>query len=102
MCIFSACKVLIHTHSLIDNAHTKPQQLAKVNKNFHLWFTLDQPGEGWKYSKGFINAEMCAKHLPAASPDTLIFLCGPPPMIKFAALPALKGLGHDARNMIEF
>lgn len=79
------------------------QDLAKENKNFHLWFTLDEPPkEGWQYSKGFISKEMCAEHLPQASPDTLIFLCGPPPMIKFACLPALQELGHDLRNIIEF
>jgi NAD(P)H-flavin reductase len=45
---------------------------------------------------------MCEEHLPPASNDTLIFLCGPPPMIKFACLPALQELGHDLRNIIEF
>ena len=38
-----------------------------------LFYTLDNPPEGWKYGKGFINAEMCRNHLPPASNDTVKF-----------------------------
>jgi NAD(P)H-flavin reductase len=78
------------------------QDLAARNRNFHLWFTVDEAKAGWPYSTGFVTKQMCEEHLPAASKDTLVFLCGPPPMIKFACLPALQELGHDLRNIIEF
>jgi Na+-transporting NADH:ubiquinone oxidoreductase subunit NqrF len=48
-------------------------------KRFHLWYTLDRPPEGWKYSSGFINKDMCAAHLPPPADDTMLFVCGPPP-----------------------
>jgi Oxidoreductase NAD-binding domain len=49
-------------------------------KRFHLWYTLDRPpAEGWKYSSGFINKDMCAAHLPPPADDTMLFVCGPPP-----------------------
>jgi len=61
---------------------------------FSLWYTLDRPEDGWKYSKGFINADMIREHLPPAGDDTLILMCGPPPMINFACKPALTELQY--------
>jgi len=63
-------------------------------RRFHLWFTLDKAPEDWKYSEGFINADMIKEHLPAPSDDTLIVMCGPPPMIQYACQPNLDKLGH--------
>ena len=37
---------------------------------------------------------MIKEHLPEPSADTLILMCGPPPMIKFACLPNLDKLGY--------
>ncbi|KAH9529239.1 NADH-cytochrome b5 reductase 3, variant 2 [Dermatophagoides farinae] len=34
------------------------------------------------YYRGSINDEMISKHLPPPNEDTLILMCGPPPMIK--------------------
>ena len=48
----------------------------------------------WKYSEGFVNDEMIKEHLPAPSEDTIILMCGPPPMIKFACNPNLDKLGY--------
>lgn len=50
---------------------------------------------GWQYSSGFVNAEMIADHLYEPSEDTLVLMCGPKPMIKFACHPALEKLGYD-------
>ncbi|KAG5897206.1 hypothetical protein JTB14_022557 [Gonioctena quinquepunctata] len=61
---------------------------------FKLWYTLDRPAEGWKYSSGFINEQMLTEHLFPPSNDTLILMCGPPPMINFACLPNLEKIGH--------
>ena len=62
----------------------------------------DVGGESWKYSVGFVDEEMLRAHLPPAGPDTLILLCGPPPMIEYACLPALKALGHAPENILVF
>ena len=48
----------------------------------------------WKYSEGFINADMMEAHLPPPSDDTLILMCGPPPMIQFACTPNLDKLQY--------
>ena len=59
-----------------------------------VWYTLDQPPDGWKYSSGFIDEAMVRDHLPTPSEKTFIFCCGPPPMINFACKPNLEKVGH--------
>lgn len=60
---------------------------------FQVWYTIDRPTDGWKYSSGFINDEMIRDHLFPPSNDVLVLMCGPPPMINFACNPALDKLG---------
>ena len=59
-----------------------------------LWYTVDRPKEGWKYSSGFVDADMIKEHLFEPSDKNLVLLCGPPPMINFACQPNLDKLGH--------
>ncbi|CAH1176258.1 unnamed protein product [Phaedon cochleariae] len=67
----------------------------KYPHRFKLWYTLDKAEEGWKYSTGFINEQMLKDHLFPPSNETLILMCGPPPMINFACLPNLEKIGHN-------
>ncbi|GAB6029997.1 NADH-cytochrome b5 reductase 2 [Chamberlinius hualienensis] len=69
---------------------------------FHLWYTLDNPPENWSHSNGFVNADMIKDHLPAPSEETLILMCGPPPMINFACIPNLDKLGYSAKNRFAY
>jgi cytochrome-b5 reductase len=64
---------------------------------FKLWYTLDRPPANWKYSSGFINDEMLKNNFFPPSDDTLVLMCGPPPMINFACTPALDKLGYDSK-----
>lgn len=57
---------------------------------------------GWKYSSGFVNADMIRDHLPAAGDETQILMCGPPPMIKYACLPNLEKLGFTSDMYFDF
>jgi len=68
---------------------------AKHQEQFKVWYTIDRASETWKYSVGFINDQMIQDNLFPPSPDTLTVLCGPPPMINFACLPALEKLNYD-------
>lgn len=70
---------------------------ADYPQRFQLWFTLDRPEDNWKYSKGFINADMIKDHLPPPGDDTLVLMCGPPPMINFACNPALDQLEYTPK-----
>jgi cytochrome-b5 reductase len=76
------------------------ESLAKqYPTRFQLHYTVDRAPKGWSYSEGFINKDMIAEYLfSSPSPTRQIFMCGPPPMIKFACLPALKELGFDEKT----
>lgn len=75
---------------------------SEHSQRFHLWFTLDRPTEGWKYSQGFVNDEMIRTHLPPPGDDTIILMCGPPPMITFACNPNLDKLQYPAKSRFTF
>lgn len=72
---------------------------GKYPEQFQVWYTVDKAPEeeNWKFSTGFINAEMLGDHLHAPSEDTVVLMCGPPPMIKFACHPSLDAVGHDVK-----
>lgn len=67
-----------------------------------LWYTLDRPPAGWKYSTGFITDEMIKAHLPAPGPSTIVLMCGPPPMVKFACQQNLDKLGYAKDMQVAF
>ncbi|XP_006508011.1 NADH-cytochrome b5 reductase 2 isoform X2 [Mus musculus] len=69
------------------------------HKQFNLWYTLDRPPSDWKYSSGFVSADMIKEHLPPPGEDTLILVCGPPPLIQAAAHPSLEQLSYT-KDMI--
>lgn len=76
-------------------------ELEKIEKNhpdrLKIWYTLDSSSEGWKYSTGYVSAEIIEKNMYPPSPDTMVLMCGPPPMINFACTPALNKLGYDEK-----
>ena len=67
--------------------------------NFHCHPVLEQPPPGWSGGTGRITANMLQQHLPAPSPDTCIFLCGPPPMVDSVET-MLKYLGYPEQAII--
>ncbi|NXS59449.1 NB5R3 reductase, partial [Brachypteracias leptosomus] len=69
---------------------------------FKCWYTLDRAPENWDYSQGFVNQEMIRDHLPPPQNDTLILMCGPPPMIQYACLPNLDKLGYTKDMRFSF
>uniref|UniRef100_A0A8C5DIA0 NADH-cytochrome b5 reductase n=1 Tax=Gouania willdenowi TaxID=441366 RepID=A0A8C5DIA0_GOUWI len=71
-------------------------------ERFKLWFTVDRAPEDWEYSRGFISEDMVREHLPTPGDDTLILMCGPPPMIQFACNPNLDKVGHSEDRRFSF
>ena len=65
----------------------------REHANFHCYHVLDEPPAGWKQGAGRITEEMLRKQLPPPGPETVIFLCGPPPMVD-ALEGLLKAIGH--------
>eukprot|EP00746_Dinoflagellata_sp_MGD_P166513 gnl/MRDRNA2_/MRDRNA2_96448_c0_seq1.p1 gnl/MRDRNA2_/MRDRNA2_96448_c0~~gnl/MRDRNA2_/MRDRNA2_96448_c0_seq1.p1 ORF type:complete len:324 (-),score=56.46 gnl/MRDRNA2_/MRDRNA2_96448_c0_seq1:148-1119(-) len=81
---------------LLDSA------VASSNGRFKVHYTLDFPPEGWRGHKGFITTDMIKECLPAPGPDTLVVMCGPPPMIEFACKKNLETLGYPKESQVAF
>ncbi|XP_055669426.1 NADH-cytochrome b5 reductase 2 isoform X1 [Falco peregrinus] len=88
-------KDILLRDELEDIAKRHPDQ-------FVLWYTLDRPPQDWKYSSGFITADMIKNHLPSPGSETLILMCGPPPMIQFACQPNLDTLGYPKSSTFSY
>ncbi|KAF3781616.1 NADH-cytochrome b5 reductase-like protein [Nymphaea thermarum] len=56
--------------------------LSASHPNFKVFYTVDNPSKNWRGGTGYISKEMILKGLPCPSDDTLIFVCGPPGMMK--------------------
>jgi len=69
---------------------------------FSFMYTLDRPGEEWKYETGFINQSMIESHMPLPSDDSMVLICGPPPMVKFACMPNLEKAGHKESRIFVY
>ncbi|XP_029678695.1 NADH-cytochrome b5 reductase 3-like [Formica exsecta] len=83
-------KDILLRDELDDIAEKHPNKLK-------LWYTLDTSSEGWFYSTGYINTDMIEKHMFPPSSDTIVLMCGPPPMINSACIPNLEKLGYDTK-----
>ncbi|UPL01929.1 hypothetical protein LCI18_012863 [Fusarium solani-melongenae] len=57
-------------------------QIARDDKNFHIYYVLNKPPANWTGHIGFVSRELIKDQLPAAADDVKILLCGPPPMIR--------------------
>ncbi len=75
------------------------ERAAREHLNFHCYHVLEQPPAGWKQGTGRITEEILRRHLPPPDPETVVFLCGPPPMVD-ALEATLKGLGHSEQSII--
>jgi len=75
---------------------------ASSGGRFKVYYTLDFPPEGWKGHKGFITTDMIKECLPAPGADTLVLMCGPPPMIQFACKQNLDTLGYAKDRQVAF
>jgi cytochrome-b5 reductase len=67
--------------------------------NFHCHYLLEHPPSGWTQGTGRVTADVLREHLPAPSPDTCVFLCGPPPMVDTLEA-TLKELGYPEQAII--
>ena len=75
---------------------------AANGEKFAVHYTVDKAPKKWKYDEGFVTAEMIERHLPPPGKDTQILLCGPPPMLKFAVMPAFEKLGYTKDMFLQW
>ena len=76
---------------------------ADCPAQFRLAMTVDrvEKEEKWNGYLGFVNEDMIKATMPPPGKETLILLCGPPPMIKLAE-GFLLNLGYDKELMQVF
>jgi len=98
---------LLYANNTVDDILVR-QELddlaADFPDRFSVWYTVvDAPGD-WKYDIGFIAPPMVKKHLlfDDQTKATQFFMCGPPPMLKFASVPALEAAGYSAADWVIF
>lgn len=98
------CSLLFANQSEADIlCRDRLEELQKLHPDqVKVWFTVDKAGPGWNYSVGFVSSEMISGHFPPPAKDTLILMCGPPPMINFACAPNLDKLGYDQLNRFAY
>ena len=75
------------------------EQNIRTHPNFHCYHVLEQPPAGWQEETGRITADILRRHLPPPGPETVLFLCGPPPMTD-ALEEMLRGLGYPEESVI--
>ncbi|KAK3293119.1 uncharacterized protein B0H64DRAFT_206199 [Chaetomium fimeti] len=64
---------------------------------------LSEPGEEWEGERGLVDADLLKKVLFPPGEGSAVFLCGPPGLVRKAAMPALKEWGYvEDENMFGF
>ena len=92
--------------------------LAEANENFDVVHVLsglseeETPPDGGY--KGYVSSDIIIKHFPEPSADSLVYVCGPPPMMKAVCgdknpdksqgelVGILKDLGYGADSVYKF
>ncbi len=72
---------------------------VREHPNFHCYHVLEHPPTGWTLGVGRITADLLRGRLPAPAPETVVFLCGPPPMME-ALEATLRDLGYPEDAII--
>ena len=70
---------------------------AKAPQKVRVVHVISEPGPGWQGPKGFIDASIIREYAGALQ-DTSFFVCGPPPMYRFARA-QLDELGIERRQV---
>ncbi|MFO0706347.1 MAG: NADH-cytochrome b5 reductase [Nitrospira sp.] len=71
---------------------------AREHANFRCYHVLGQPPAGWSQGVGRLTETILREQLPPPGSGTVVFLCGPPPMVD-AVETTLKAIGY-AENAI--
>lgn len=75
---------------------------SKYPNQLRLWYTLATPPDGWRYSVGHVNEQMITEHIYPPGEDSLVLLCGPPPMLEFACYPTLTKLKYPRERIFTY
>lgn len=73
---------LIFANKSVDDIILKDEfdRYAEEYPNFKRYYMIDHAPPGWTMGEGHIDAQVMAERLPNPSPETVVFVCGPPMM----------------------
>ncbi|CAL8074100.1 unnamed protein product [Calicophoron daubneyi] len=74
----------------------------KYPHQFRVWYTVKDAPEHWNYGTGFVDEKMLTEHIYPPGEDSLVLLCGPPPMLELACYPNLAKLKYPKDRMFTF
>jgi cytochrome-b5 reductase len=103
---------LIYANNTVSDILVRAE-LEALQRDFpdrlSIWYTVGEiqnaeEKDDWEYDTGFINPDMVKEHLlfDDKKKPTQFFMCGPPPMIKFACVPALEAAGFTDQEWVIF
>ena len=98
------CLIQALVNSAPQMRYTKENQtpIAEMTVNFKGLRSEDPIRElkvlGW----GSIAQEMIEEHLPAPGSDSVVIMCGPPPMIQYACKANLDKIGFPKADQLAF
>mmetsp|Transcript_33513 Transcript_33513/g.52159 ORF Transcript_33513/g.52159 Transcript_33513/m.52159 type:complete len:155 (+) Transcript_33513:82-546(+) len=76
---------------------------TKHPSRFKVFYTISRDApDGWKFGKGRVDEDMLSTHIPPPGPESLVCMCGPPPMIDQTCKPILAKLGHSSDRQFAF
>lgn len=55
---------------------------AKHAAQFNVFYVVEKPTDEWKQGVGFVTADIVKQHTPPPSDENIVFVCGPPGMMK--------------------
>lgn len=93
-------KLLYASEDLTDLTYrnTLDDYTKKYKNQLSCFYVLNNPPSGWTSGVGYIERETLATHVPVASDDLLVLICGPPGMQRFVKSTleknGYKGLVH--------
>lgn len=74
--------------------------LAWKHSNFKVLYTVDKGNDDWDGQTGHVTDSMIRSVLPPPVEDSLILVCGPPPMVKAIAGPKNKFEQGDLKGVL--
>ncbi len=75
------------------------EQHLRKHQTFPCYHVLEHPPAGWVQGVGRITEEVLRQHLPPPGPETVLFLCGPMPMVNPLEA-SLNRLGYSEQSII--
>lgn len=77
------------------------EHLAATSARFSVYFVLNEATDDWDGGVGFVTSDMMIEQFGSPSPDTLVMICGPPPMNR-AMKTHLRSIGYSEKQIFKF